>query len=190
MANRTASTPFLLQEVERRAGERPTRFTLLIPGASEKDWTLPQALKELRRAARGSSGFGEARIDGRVGAGDPFEAVKRALEDDAYDDVLISTLPKRRSLWLRRDLKRRVEALGVPVAVITPPAGGPALVLREDGAEHPARRRVRRGLVARHQRFRQRSRCDVLIGRVSDEALRRRVERLADDHPRHAETVC
>ena len=122
VANRTASTPFLLQEVERRAAERPTRFTLLIPGASATDWTLPQALKELRRAARGSSGFGEARIDGRVGADDPFEAVKRALEDHAYDDVLISTLPKRRSQWLRRDLKRRVEALGVPVTVITPPA--------------------------------------------------------------------
>src|SRR4051794_18817039 len=121
VANRTASTPFLLQEVQRRAGERPTRFTLLIPGASTKDWTLQEALKELRRAARGPSGFLAAHVDGRVGADEAFAAVKQALDEGAYDDVLISTLPKRRSQWLRRDLARQVEALGVPVTVITPP---------------------------------------------------------------------
>jgi hypothetical protein len=122
VANRTASTPFLLQEVERRAGERPTRFTLLIPGAGAKDWTLEEALKALRRAARGPTGFAEAHVEGRLGAEDPFDAVKQALAEESYDDILISTLPRRRSQWLRRDLGRRVEALGVPVIVITPPA--------------------------------------------------------------------
>jgi hypothetical protein len=42
VANRTAETPLLLQEVERRAAERPTTFALLIPNVSSRkaaDWT-------------------------------------------------------------------------------------------------------------------------------------------------------
>jgi hypothetical protein len=55
------------------------------------------------------------------GEADAFESVKQALADGHFDDVLISTLPKRTSEWLKRDLPRRVEGLGVPVSVITQP---------------------------------------------------------------------
>jgi hypothetical protein len=118
VANLTASTPFLLQEVERRAAERPTTFELLIPNVDPRrtsDWSLETALKLLSKAAG-------ARVKGQVGASDDaFESVQAVLAEGGYDDVLISTLPKRASEWLRRDLPTRVERLGIRVTVVTPP---------------------------------------------------------------------
>jgi hypothetical protein len=122
VANRTAETPLLLQEVERRAAERPTTFALLIPDVTSRkaaDWTLAGALKSLRRAAAGPHGTMRAHVDGLVGGADPLESIKQALAGGGFDDVIVSTLPKRRSQWLRRDLPRQVEALGLPVTVIT-----------------------------------------------------------------------
>jgi hypothetical protein len=125
VANLTASTPLLAEEVERRAGERPTEFALLIPNVSSRkaaDWTLETALKVLRRAASGPQGQREAHVDGLVGGADPFESIKQTLADGSYDDVVISTLPKRRSEWLKKDLPSRVQQLNVvPVTVITEP---------------------------------------------------------------------
>ena len=117
VANLTASTPFLLQEVKRLASERPTSFCLLIPNVDPSkgsDWSLQTATKLLSKAAG-------AKVDGFLGGHDPFESVQEAVADKTYDDVLISTLPKRRSEWLRKDLPTRVETLGLPVTVITPP---------------------------------------------------------------------
>lgn len=132
VANRTAQTPVLLQEVDRRAASRPTAFTLLVPDTSRTsvDWTLEEGVKAIRAAARGPKGFREAQVDGLAGGADAFESIKHALETGAFDDVLISTLPVRLSQWLRKDLPRQVEALGVPVAVITPPGPPRDKVLR------------------------------------------------------------
>jgi hypothetical protein len=117
VANRTAATPNLLGVVSRYAREEPTTFALLIPDTPEgddADWTMELALPLLERAAG-------APVKGLVGGGgDPFEAVDRALFGSGYDSVIISTLPRRFSRWLRRDLPRRVEALGVEVEVVTP----------------------------------------------------------------------
>lgn len=124
VANRTAATADLLAEVERRTAGAPTTFTLLIPETrrgKNGDWTLGQALAALRKAAAGESGHRATRVDGRVTGLDPLASVKQALATGAYDEILISTLPARRSLWLRRDLPDEVRKLGVPVTVFTPP---------------------------------------------------------------------
>lgn len=117
VANLTAATPTLLQEVERRAIEQPTTFVLLIPNVESRqaaDWTLGTARKLLEKATGGH-------VDGLMGGADAFESVRDVLAHGSYDEVIISTLPKKRSEWLRKDLPSRVEALGVPVTIITPP---------------------------------------------------------------------
>jgi hypothetical protein len=117
VANLTASTPFLLQEVSKLAAQRPTKFSLLVPNvnaARAADWSLGTAEKLLSRAA-------DSPVKGSLGGEDPLDAIREAIAGGDYDDVLISTLPKRRSEWLRKDLPTRVSELGIPVSVITPP---------------------------------------------------------------------
>ena len=102
--------------MSRLAKERPSAFSLLIPDAPRSehtDWTLELALPLLERAARGP-------VEALTGQQDAFEAIRSAVAEDRPDLIVISTLPRRVSKWLRRELPRRVEALGVPVTVITP----------------------------------------------------------------------
>ena len=118
VANRTAATPALLDEVRRRGSEGPCRFTLLVPrpfwdaDTEESAITLELAIPLLEDAAGG-------RVEGLVGAEDPFQAVTDALEAEPYDEIIISTLPARVSHWLHLDLPARVSRLGLPVTVIT-----------------------------------------------------------------------
>jgi hypothetical protein len=126
VAHRTAATPRLIEAVRERAQHGPCRFTLLVPrgywdpDTEASSLVLELALPLLEEAAGGQ-------ILGVVGVSDPFVAVRTAIGEGDFDEVIISTLPERVSHWLRRDLPSRVERLGVPVTVVTAQSRGAAV---------------------------------------------------------------
>jgi hypothetical protein len=127
VAHRTAATPALIEAVRRRAAEERCEFTLLVPasphgvhravdpeeqGLDEANAVLEMALPLLEEATG-------QRIDGRVGDHDPLAAVEDALNAEDFDEVIVSTLPKRVSRWLHLDLPHKVASLGLPVTTVT-----------------------------------------------------------------------
>ena len=113
VANRTAATPDLLEEVKRRAREQPTTFALLIPDAKggSADWTLELALPLLERAAG-------APVEGMIGVPEPLAAIQDAINIHGFDELIISTLPQRVSKWLKLDLPSKAAGLGLPVTTV------------------------------------------------------------------------
>ena len=101
-----------------RARRSPCSFTLLVPRpywdpqTEEAATTLELALPLLDEAAGGH-------VEGIIGDTDPFIAVEHEVQRGGFDEIIVSTLPARVSHWLRRDLPNRVEALGLPVTVVT-----------------------------------------------------------------------
>jgi len=127
VANRTAATPALIEAVRERAGRGACTFTLLVPhtasglhrvvdpedqGQNEAEETLELAVPLLEKAAG-------APVEGMVGDAEPLAAIQDAVNLHGYDELIISTLPKRFSRWLRLDLPHKAAGLGLPVTTVT-----------------------------------------------------------------------
>jgi len=123
VANRTAATDKLLEAVRRRAQAGPATFHLLVPatprglhrvvdpedaGHEEAAAQLELALELLRQAL-------DAEVTGNVGVAYPMGAIADTLHEREIDEIIISTLPRRLSKWMRLDLPSKVRGLGKPV---------------------------------------------------------------------------
>ena len=116
VANRTASTPRLLEEVGRRAQAGPCTLRPAHPRRLQpQGGGLDDGGRDPAPGGRGGGQGGRAHR--RPG---PLAAVERAIHDGHFDEVIVSTLPAKRSWWLRRDLVRRIEGLGLPVTAVVP----------------------------------------------------------------------
>ena len=54
-----------------------------------------------------------------LGVAEPLAAIQDAVNIHGFDEIIISTLPKRVSRWLRLDLPHKAAGLGLPVTVVT-----------------------------------------------------------------------
>jgi hypothetical protein len=120
VANRTASTPMLLDEVTRRA-RAGARFTLLIPperSAHGEDWSEADGVGLLERAAGGPVAYLDC-------GPDALGVIHRAVDAGEVDEIILSTPPEHLARWIHHDLRHRLEHLELPVCVIPPEADAP-----------------------------------------------------------------
>src|SRR5688500_6581263 len=123
VANRTSASPTLLEAVQRRARQGPCTFTLLVPRTPHglhrvvdpEDHGHAEALATIEHARPLLTGAAGGAVTAIVGSHDPLAAVEDALNAGHYDEVIISTLPRRLSRWLHVDLVSKVAGLGLPV---------------------------------------------------------------------------
>jgi hypothetical protein len=123
VAHRTAATPALLEAVRSRARGGNAVFHLVVPaqphgldrlmdpedvGQDDARVALEQALPRLTEAAG-------AEVTGEVGDAEPLAAIQDAIHLHGADELIVSTLPRRLSRWLRLDLVSKARALGLPV---------------------------------------------------------------------------
>ncbi|HWF25449.1 MAG TPA: hypothetical protein VG275_08380 [Solirubrobacteraceae bacterium] len=123
VAHQTASTSGLMDAVRARSERGPATFHLVVPqrphgmhkyvdphddGVEEAQAVLTNALPKLSAAAG-------AEVTGRTGDPEPLMAIHDAVNLGHYDEIIISTLPRRVSKWLHLDLVSKARGLGLPV---------------------------------------------------------------------------
>ena len=119
VAHRSVATPAIVAELRNRSQSQRCDIALLIPDATDPAtaaWTL-------KRAARLFTKELGAPVEALMAeAADPFDAIKTAVRNRPYDEIIISTLSAADSTWLGEDLPARVRELGPTVTVVTPPS--------------------------------------------------------------------
>jgi hypothetical protein len=134
IAHQTAATTALLDTVRERARRGPVRFHLVVPrqahgmhkvvdpqdtGDSEGQEVLAAALPALGEAAGDT-------VTGSLGDSEPLCAIQDAINLGDYDEIIISTLPRRVSRWLKLDLVSKTRGLGLPVTHVEAGSREPA----------------------------------------------------------------
>jgi hypothetical protein len=126
IANRTADSPDLIAAL-RRLGERGASFTLLVPAVPHGlSWAAnmkagwPAAISCAEAASERMRAGGVALEEVVVGDPDPFAAAGDVLHGGEFAEVIVSTLPRGVSKWLRLGLADRLRrAFDIPVTQLS-----------------------------------------------------------------------
>ena len=130
VANQTLGGDELLQLISRRAKAEPSEFVLVVPATPTLEQAqgaegsaalgggtvLPSSPEHARALAEERLKQALARLqaagikaEGRVGSHNPVHAVEAAMKGSNFDEIIVSTLPKHLSRWLRQDLAHRLQ---------------------------------------------------------------------------------
>ncbi|CAN5275563.1 hypothetical protein BH09ACT13_BH09ACT13_13020 [soil metagenome] len=115
VANETVLGESLLERIRTRAQESPASFLIVSPQSDPTRGEHPEAERRLRAALATLRAEG-VDVHGQIAHPDPYTAAMHAVRDERTDEIIVSTFPRTRSGWLRRDLVGRLRAdSGVPV---------------------------------------------------------------------------
>ncbi len=148
VANRTLQAAELRDELRKRASAGPCSFFVIVPDtkaaqydpvaaggvvpqpgmwwwatyyarpATDEEATA-QARERLSLMLAGLAGLGVP-ADGDLGDADPLAAIGRACAGRQFDEIIVTTLPRHVSRWLRAGLPRQAQRrFGLPVTNIT-----------------------------------------------------------------------
>jgi hypothetical protein len=144
VANQTLLGAGLRDEISKRIGVGPSSFYVLVPNTraahyltvpvaggmlpmpSVVDYDAPasdeeasaQARHRLEQTVADLAGSG-AQVEGGLGDPNPIEAISTLLEEQTFDEIIVATLPRRVSRWLRADVPSKAERrFGLPVTTI------------------------------------------------------------------------
>jgi hypothetical protein len=147
VANQTLQRAELRDELRKRTEAEPSSFYLLVPdtpaaeypdvpaaaevlqpgmtwwatdyhGPASDEEATSQARQRLDRMLAELGALGIP-AEGDLGGAHPLEAMEKALADHEFNEIIVATLPRHLSRWLRADLPRRAERrFGLPVTTI------------------------------------------------------------------------
>jgi hypothetical protein len=127
VANQTAESEELLAALKARADHGPVEFTVLVPATPHGvAWAANMFAGEDEAAYHRDAMVERFRSIGldvkeaKVGDADALAAIQDEVNFADYDELIVSTLPKKVSKWLHLDLPSKAEAAtGLPVLHIT-----------------------------------------------------------------------
>jgi hypothetical protein len=147
VANQTLQAAELRDELRKRVSAGPCSFFVIVPDTKAAQYdpvaaggVLPepgmwwwatyyarpatdeeataQARERLRLMLDGLAGLG-APVEGDLGDSDPLTAIGKACAGRQFDEIIVTTLPRHVSRWLRADLPHQAERrFGLPVTTI------------------------------------------------------------------------
>lgn len=123
IANETVGGPELLQQIQEHAQGKHARILVVapVPATAAAQWTgdagnAPEVAKRRLEESVSSMRSVGLEADGQTGEIDPVQAAEDAIRTFQPDELIVSTHPPGRSLWLEQDLPDRLrERFEVPV---------------------------------------------------------------------------